>query len=74
MTVKNTDTVELLKEIWNHLDDATGELYNAISISTQMKEVPLELMNRLRSIDITEIIDIAEEFEKLVEAEGGSID
>ncbi|MFR7272479.1 hypothetical protein ACLVL5_06265 [Streptococcus pneumoniae] len=74
MTVKNSDTIERLKDVWNHLDDATGELYSAISIATLTKAVPLELMNRLRRIDINEINSIAEEFENLVEAEGGSID
>jgi hypothetical protein len=71
--VRINKTVKNLNYVWNHLDDATGSLYNAMQNLNLMTDIPQELKDRLDRIDISEIVAIREEIEDMIKAKGATV-
>lgn len=55
------------KTIWQQLDNASGELYNALDNLARMVDIPDNLRRQADMIDITRIDGLKQEIEQLME-------
>jgi ABC-type transporter Mla subunit MlaD len=59
-------TVKNLQTIWQQLDNASGELYNALDNLARMVELSDEIKRQADMIDITRIDGLKQEIEDLI--------
>lgn len=59
-------TKKNLETVWNQLDDACGSLDNASYNLGSMTGLPEEVNNLLDSIDLTRIVSLKNEIERLI--------
>lgn len=71
MRVNKTETT--LKRVWNQLDNASGELYNALDNISRMVDIDPEAKRLSDKIDITTIDILKNHIEELVKAKGGDV-
>jgi hypothetical protein len=60
-------TVKNLETIWKQLDNASGELYNALDNLARMVELSTDIKRQADMIDITRIDGLKQEIEELIE-------
>lgn len=59
-----------LKVIWRQLDNACGSLDNATINISSMEGLPDDLVKEIESIDISQIVNIKNRIEELIEEKG----
>lgn len=62
-----------LKTVWNQLDNASGELYNALDNLARMVDIDPEAKRLSNMVDITAIDALKNYIEELVQAKGGDV-
>jgi len=62
-----------LKRVWNQLDNASGELYNALDNISRMTDIDPEAKRLAEKIDATTIDILKNYIEELVQAKGGDV-
>lgn len=60
-------TEKNLQLIWQQLDNASGELYNALDSLARMVELSDNIKRQADTIDITRIDGLKQEIEELIE-------
>jgi hypothetical protein len=65
--VRINKTEKNYKTIWQQLDNASGELYNALDNLARMVDIPEDLKRQADMIDITRIDCLKQEIEELME-------
>jgi hypothetical protein len=60
-------TEKKLQLIWQQLDNASGELYNALDNLARMVDLSDEIKRQADTIDITRIDGLKQEIEELIE-------
>jgi hypothetical protein len=63
-------TEKNLKTVWQQLDNASGELYNALDNLARMTDLPETIKRQADMIDITRIDGLKQEIETLLEQKG----
>jgi hypothetical protein len=56
-----------LKTVWEQLDNACGEMENALNNIAMMKKLPTEIHNKAQSFDVSEIVSLKNSIEELRE-------
>lgn len=59
-------TVSNLEKIWQQLDNASGELYNALDNLASMVDISDRMQREADMIDITRIDGLKEEVEEMI--------
>lgn len=62
-----------LKTVWNQLDNASGELYNALDNLSRMTDIDPKAKQLMEKIDPTTIDILKNYIEELVQAKGGDV-
>jgi hypothetical protein len=62
-----------LKRVWNQLDNASGEIYNALDNITRMTDIDPEAKRLAEKIDPTAIDMLKNYIETLVQSKGGDV-
>jgi hypothetical protein len=60
-------TEKSLELIWKQLDDASGNLYNALDSLARMVDLSVEMKRQADMIDVTRIDILKNEIENLIE-------
>lgn len=66
-------TTNNLKKVWEKLDLASGDLYNALDALASMKGLSEEIKRLSDMIDITRVDVLKNEVEALIEAKGDNV-
>jgi len=66
-------TANNLKEIWKHLDDASGSIYNAIELIGDIKSIDSRLKEELERLDPTAIDSLKNDVEEAINKKGVKI-
>ncbi|WP_307312213.1 hypothetical protein [Neobacillus driksii] len=67
MTKRVNKTIRNLHTVWQQLDNASGELYNALDILASMTNLDDKIKRQADQIDITRIDGLKQEIEALIE-------
>lgn len=67
MSKRINKTENNLQQLWDYLDQASGNLYNVIENLHFMVDVPEEIEDKLDRLDITLIDSIKNDIEKIIE-------
>lgn len=67
MGIKINKTINNLQLVWNQLDEASGNLYNALDNVSRMVDVPDEVTKLVERIDIGKVDQLRNEIEELIE-------
>lgn len=63
-------TEKNLSIVWNQLDNASGELYNALHNLSQMTDITGKMQRQMDMIDVSRIDMLKQEVEAIMEAKG----
>lgn len=63
-------TEKNLRIVWNQLDNASGELYNALHNLSQMTDITGKMQRQMDMIDVSRIDMLKQEVEAIMEAKG----
>lgn len=66
-------TTNNLKRVWEQLDKASGDLYNALDALASMKGLPEDIKRLSDMIDVTRVDILKNEVEALIEAKGADV-
>ncbi|UGO47859.1 hypothetical protein PQE72_gp055 [Bacillus phage vB_BanS_Skywalker] len=63
-------TANNLRTVWNQLDNASGELYNALHNLSQMTDITGQMKRQMDMIDVSRIDMLKQELEAIMESKG----
>lgn len=66
-------TVNNLKTVWNQLDNASGELHNALDNLAHMVDLDEDVQRQAETIDISRINHLKNVIEQMIEEKGGKL-
>jgi ABC-type transporter Mla subunit MlaD len=66
-------TVNNLKRVWHQLDNASGELHNAMENLALMVDIDDDTQRQAEGIDISRIDSLKNVIEQMIEEKGGKL-
>lgn len=73
MVARVNKTEKNLKSVWDQLDNASGELYNAFEALCRMTDLPDTVKRQIDMIDMSRIDGLKNEIEELINEKGGDV-
>lgn len=68
-TIRMNKTTNNLQNVWQYLDNASGDLSNALDNLSRMVDLPENIKRQIEMIDIGVIVLLKEEIEDLMNKE-----